>query len=172
MQDGPGRRVVKRVARFYFDMNLAIVRAYRRVRGHRPYLLGGDCQRCAACCEAPAMRVGLFTWYLPTMRRLFVFWHRHVNGFELTEVEFHTRVLTFQCTHFDVTTRRCDSYESRPGMCRDYPRVLLYQPHPELLPGCGYRPVARDAKRFLGLLEAQSLTTEQRERLRKKLFLE
>jgi Fe-S-cluster containining protein len=38
----------------------------------------------------------------------------------------------FECTHFDRITRRCDSYASRPGMCRDYPRVLLDQAAPAL----------------------------------------
>jgi hypothetical protein len=57
-------------------------------------------------------------------------------------------------------------------MCRDYPRLLLYQPHPELLPSCGHRPIARGAKRFLRVLDDQALSDEQRERLKKNLFLE
>ena len=52
------------------------------------------------------------------------------------------------------------------------PARLLHQPHPELLPGCGYRPIARNAKRLLRVLDAQSLTDEQRARLKKDLFLE
>ena len=109
---------------------------------------------------------------MPSLRRAFLAWQRCVNGFELQGSDADARIFVFRCTHFDPQTRRCDSYASRPGMCRDYPRALLYQPHPELLPGCGYRPVARNAKRFLRVLDAQPLTDEQRARLKKDLFLE
>ena len=96
----------------------------------------------------------------------------HVNGFVLTERDRRGRVFIFRCTHFDWATRSCDSYGSRPGMCRDYPRVLLQQANPEFLPGCGYRPVAPNAERLVRSLERASVTREQRERLRKDLHLE
>jgi Fe-S-cluster containining protein len=172
MRDGPVRRALKGVALSLFYVTRGIDRLLARVARRAPYRLGGDCRRCAACCEAPGIRVGFFTWYLPTLRRAFLAWQRAVNGFELTRNDSQSRVFVFRCTHFDAGTRSCDSYSSRPGMCRDYPRALLYQPHPELLPGCGYRPIARDAKRFLRLLDEQPLTVEQRARLKKNLFLE
>src|SRR5262249_41512630 len=125
MRDGLALQLLKRVARLHFDLNLAVVRAYGRLRRRPSFVLGGDCKRCAACCEAPAIRVGFFTFYLPTLRRLFLWWQRRVNGFELVHRDPATRVFTFRCTHFDRTTRACDSYGSRPGMCRDYPRLLL-----------------------------------------------
>jgi hypothetical protein len=56
-------------------------------------------------------------------------------------------------------------------MCRDYPRALLYQPGPELLPGCGYRAVARNAGRLLQILEERQLSAEQKERLERDLHL-
>ena len=135
-------------------------------------MLFRSCQRCAACCEAPAIRAGWLTWWFPTLRRAFLLWQRVVNGFELRETDREAHLFVFHCTHFDRSTRLCDSYDSRPGMCRDYPRALLYQPHPELLPGCGYRPIARNAKRFLRVLDGQTLTEEQRAKLKKSLFLE
>ena len=82
------------------------------------------------------------------------------------------RTFVFRCTHFDPATRSCDSYASRPGMCRDYPRALLQQAHPELLPGCGYRPLARNADALRRALLDEPLTDEQRARLRRELFLE
>ena len=172
MRDGPGRRWVKRVARAVFAFDLGVHRFFQRLRGRPGFVLGGACEGCAACCEAPAIRVGLVVFYLPTARRLFLWWQRVINGFELVERDFRQRTFVFRCTHFDRTTRRCDSYESRPGMCRDYPRLLLEQPHPEFMPGCGYRPVARDARRRLQLLDAQPMTPEQRARLKKEMFLE
>lgn len=172
MKDGLVRRVVKRLARWNFNLNLAVTRASRRWQGERPYLLGGTCRRCARCCEAPAIKVGRLTWHVPILRRPFLWWQRVVNGFVLSEQDRAGRLFIFRCTHFDWGTRSCDSYDSRPGICRDYPRVLLWQPSPELLPGCGYRPVAPNADQLLAVLDRQGLTREQRERLDKGLFLE
>ena len=157
-----------------YKRQLRATRALRRLRGERAYELGGACRRCARCCEAPAIQVGRLTWHLPTLRRAFLFWQRVVNGFELAGRDPEGRVFVFRCTHFDEATRSCDSYASRPGMCRDYPRALLWQPHPELLPGCGYRPVVWNAgglARALDEAEAR-LSDEQRDKLRKGLFLD
>lgn len=172
MRDNVVRRILKAAALARFVFDVSIHRAIARLRGQTPFVLGGDCRSCGACCEAPAIQVGRATWYFPTLRALFLGWQRWVNGFELVAEDFRRRVFTFKCTHFDPATRRCDSYASRPGMCRDYPRALLYQPHPELLPACGHRPIARGAKRFLRVLDGHTLSEEQRERLKKDLFLE
>src|SRR5215813_14607857 len=124
MRDGPLRRGLKRLALANFVVNVHATRAWRRLRGERPHRLGGDCRRCARCCEAPAIQAGRLTWYLPSLRRVFLAWQRRVNGFELTEADRGSRTFVFRCTHFDAATRSCDSYASRPGMCRDYPRAL------------------------------------------------
>jgi Fe-S-cluster containining protein len=172
MRDGAVRRAVKAVARGVFFLNLWADRGRRRALGERSYALGGACQRCAKCCEAPAIRVLPVVWLAPTLRRLFLWWHEHVNGFVLVEARRAERLFVFRCSHFDRATRSCDSYASRPGMCRDYPRALLYPPHPELLPGCGYRPLARNARALRRALEEAPLSDEQRERLGRELFLE
>ena len=156
----------------WFVATTATDRVIARIAGHEPYALGGACEGCAACCESPSIRVSWVTWHFPTLRRLFLAWQALVNGFVLASVERASRVFVFRCTHFDRATRRCDSYASRPGMCRDYPRVLLYQPDPDFLPGCGYRAVAKDARRFLRVLDDQPMSEAQRERLKKKLHLE
>ena len=172
MTDGRTRRALKRAALFFFRVDVAIHRALERMRGRDAFVLGGDCRRCGACCEAPAIRVGWVAWYLPLLRRAFLAWQGRVNGFVLVARDLRAKTFAFRCTHFDATTRRCDSYESRPGMCRDYPRLLLYQPHPELLPECGYRPIRRDGKRVLRVLDAQPMSDAQRARLQKDLFLD
>jgi uncharacterized protein len=172
MRDGGLRRAVKRVALWNFQVSLALHRALERRRGHLPHELGGECRRCARCCEAPGIQVGWAVWYLPLLRRLFLAWQELVNGFVLTERDRKGRVFVFRCTHFDWTTRSCDSYGSRPGMCRDYPRFLLAQDHPEFLPGCGYRAVAANAEQLVRALERASVTREQMARLKKDLRLE
>ena len=171
MKDGAGRRVVKAVALAGFRANLAVWRAWRRLRGDRPYRLGGSCHLCAQCCEAPAIRVGRLVWFLPTQRRLFLWWQRAVNGFELVSTERASRVFVFRCTHFDTVTRRCDSYSSRPGMCRDYPGAILDQAHPEMFAGCGYYPIAPNAEGLSLALRRLPLSAEQSEKLRRGLHL-
>jgi hypothetical protein len=107
----------------------------------------------------------------PRLRQAFLWWQAQVNGFVLVEARRAARTLVFRCTHFDTATRSCDSYASRPGMCRDYPRALLAQPSPAMLPGCGYRPRARGAPRMLDALATQPLTDAQRARLTRDLHL-
>jgi len=166
------RSAIKALALGVYNARLALHRVHRRANDDIPYELGGACVLCAKCCEAPGIQVGLLTWYLPLLQRAFLLWHRQVNGFEMVEKSRADRGFIFRCTHFDPTTRRCDSYNSRPGMCRDYPRALLEQANPELFEGCGFKPVATDRVRLLRSLEEQPLSDEQRARLRKELYLE
>lgn len=171
VKDGLLRRAVKRVVRARYAFDLGLTRRLRRARGERPYDLGGECRRCARCCEAPAVQVGRAMLALRSLHRPFLWWQRAVNGFELVEARTRERLFVFRCTHFDPVTRACDSYASRPGMCRDYPRALLWQPAPEMLPGCGYKPVHPRAASLARALEAQPLSDEQRSKLAKGLFL-
>ncbi|MBK7974727.1 MAG: YkgJ family cysteine cluster protein [Deltaproteobacteria bacterium] len=172
MRDGAGRRALKAVVRRFFAFDLALARRWRRLRGEGRWELGGACVRSAKCCEAPAVRVGKLVWFLPTARRAFLAWQRRVNGFELIAEEKGARVFVFRCTHFDPATRRCDSYESRPGMCRDYPNALLDGGWPDFFPECGYRAIARNAAGLTRSLEAQNLPTEKLAELKKRLHLE
>ena len=172
MRDGPVRRFVKRIARWRFGVDLALTRVIRRARGERPFRLGGDCRRCARCCEAPGIQVARAVFHLRSLRAPFLWWQRVVNGFELRAQDPRQSLFVFHCTHFDPASRTCDSYESRPGLCRDYPRLLMWQPSPELLPGCGYRPVDPRAEQLRRALDVSPLTPEQRERLRRGLHLD
>ena len=172
MRDGPVRAAVKWVARLRFAADLRSVRALRRLRGAPWFELGGECRRCAQCCEAPSIRANAVVWHVRSARAAFLWWQKAVNGFVLQESRRRERTFVFRCTHFDARTRLCDSYETRPGLCRDYPRALLDQPAPELLPGCGYRATAAGARRMLTILDRHPLTEEQRARLKRDLRLE
>jgi Fe-S-cluster containining protein len=171
MKDGPVRRGLKAVARGLFALNVGLDRRWRRSRGERPHGLGGECRRCARCCEAPAIRATAAVWHLRTLRLPFLWWQEKVNGFVLTETRPRERLFVFRCTHFDPSTRSCDSYASRPGMCRDYPRALLYQSAPELLPGCGYRALPPNAAGLRRALRGAGLPPAQLERLERDLDL-
>jgi len=109
---------------------------------------------------------------MPHLRQVFLVWQRRVNGFELEGQDSESRSFVFRCTHFDRETRSCDSYSSRPGMCRDYPRLLLWQPAPELLSGCGYRAVAANATGLRQSLARLPLSAEQRRKLDRGLHLD
>jgi hypothetical protein len=172
VRDGPGRRLLKTLALGLFYVDLGVSRGIARLRGERRYRLGGRCRGSAQCCEQPGIALSRLFWHTPMLRRLFVWWQERVNGFVLTGQIRSQRVLLFRCTHFDRERRECDSYAFRPGICRDYPRALLGQPCPELLPGCGYRPVARNARRLLRALETQELTAQQLSTLKRELHLE
>jgi Fe-S-cluster containining protein len=120
----------------------------------------------------PTIRVDRLTWYLPTLRRAFLGWQRWLNGFELVHADRNSRSFAFRCTHFDAETRRCDSYATRPGLCRDYPRALLAQPWPEFFEGCGYRPLARDSSGLSSAVDATELSPEAKTALRRRLKLD
>jgi Fe-S-cluster containining protein len=80
--------------------------------------------------------------------------------------------LHFLCTHWDATSKRCDSYESRPGICRDYPRNLLYSSIPDFFAECGYRPIDKNAEKFNLALEKVLIDEEKKKKIKEKLFLE
>jgi hypothetical protein len=172
MRDGAFLRTVKSVARLCHRADLAADRARRRAKGERPWALGGGCCRSGACCEAPAILAGRLAWSMPTLRWLFLAWQRRVNGFELVSTDARARAFVFRCSHYDRRSRSCDSYDSRPAMCRDYPRHLMWQPSPELLPGCGYRAVAPNAAGLRVSIERLDLSPEQRDRLERELRLD
>lgn len=150
----------------------ALEHGLRRGLAKPRWELTGACEGCASCCEKPTIRAGKLLWYLPLSRRLFLAWQRHVNGFELVEAERDSRSFVFRCTHFDWETRRCDSYASRPFMCRDYPRVLLDGAWPELFEGCGFGLRDRLGGGLAKALEDTSLSAEEREELKRRLRLD
>ncbi|MDK2970305.1 MAG: uncharacterized protein PWP23_60 [Candidatus Sumerlaeota bacterium] len=169
MRDGPLRFLVKRLALVCTATDLRLTRLILRAQGRRPFKLGGACHLCAACCESPMIQTGRLVFHGRFFRRLFLAWHRHVNGFVLIGEHHRSRTFTFTCTHFDPATRRCDSYRSRPSMCRDYPRVLLWEPDPPFLPGCGYKAISPNADRIAELLDAEELPPAKREELKRRL---
>ena len=172
MKDGKVRRGVKRAALAVFSVSLWMSRRQAAGSPAFPYELEGECRCSGRCCEAPALRASWLVWYAPFLRWLFLRWQQHVNGFILEERRRAGRLFVFRCTHFERATRLCDSYSSRPGSCRHYPRALINQSAPEFFPGCGYRALSSKRQELLHVLEAQSLDERQMLRLKKGLYLE
>jgi Fe-S-cluster containining protein len=171
MRDGLLRRLVKLVARGAQGTDLALGRLWLRLRGEPLYRLEGACSGCGCCCEHPTIQLPRVLFHARSYRGLLLRWHRWINGFELERLDRRIHAIVFRCTHFDPVTRGCDSYSSRPTMCRDYPRPLLYQAAPELFEACTHRVVYRHAARFDAALREQDLPPEKLEELRKRLGL-
>jgi len=172
MRDTAKQRVVKRLARWSYALGLALQRWSARRSGVRPFELVGACVACGSCCERPSLQVGLLIWHLPLLQRWFVWWQHTINGLDLIETVRADRMLLFRCSHFDPVSRRCDSYDTRPGMCRDYPRRLLYQLAPDFFTRCGYHARAANAAALLVELERQQLPPEKLAELKRRLYLE
>jgi Fe-S-cluster containining protein len=171
MRDGPLRRAVKRIARAWQFANLYPTRLWLRAQGEPSFRLGGACHLCAKCCEAPSIQVRPLTFRLKTLRRPFLWWQRRVNQFELVDEDPKQKVFVFRCGHFDPQTRRCDSYDSRPAMCRDYPRNLLYHPAPDFLEGCGYFAINKKRDRIAELLASEEIAPDKRDAIEKVFHL-
>lgn len=166
MKDGWLRRAVKATVRGMWTVELG----WRRGLSSAPrWALTGTCNGCGACCERPTITVGRLIWRWPTPRRLFLAWQRGVNGFVEPERLADSRAFAFRCTHYDPQTRLCDSYGSRPWMCRDYPRVLLDQPWPELFEACSHGLEDRESSGLAAALAETDLDEGARAELLRKL---
>lgn len=111
-------------------------------------------------------------FFLRSLRWLTLTWHRLVNGFEYVGDDRRLKLLVFRCTHYDAVTKQCDSYGSRPGMCRDDPRNLVYSALPEFFPECGYSAVYKKSEQLRRALLAANLPPEKYEELVRRLHLE
>lgn len=171
MRDGPIRTFVKWVARSLKAFDLSITRQLLIRQGEQRYRMSGSCNSCGKCCEAPTIPVGRVTWFMPRVRAIFLWWQRVVNGFELTETDPRFKLFIFKCTHYDPVSKQCDSYDTRPLMCRDYPRNLTFQAVPSLFPECSYVVHDKKAEALREALVKAGVEGEKLAELEKKLFL-
>ncbi len=168
MRDGPVRRLVKAIVRRVNAFDLAVT---RRASAKARYRLLGSCNGCGKCCETPGISVRKAVWYLPMARAVFLWWQRVVNGFELLNADAKSRTFFFNCTHFNRTTKQCDSYESRPNMCRDYPRNLTFEAVPPLFEECSYVVQDVNADALRAELIRAGVSGEKLKEMETKLFL-
>jgi Fe-S-cluster containining protein len=171
VRDGPGRRLLKAIARSAGGLELWLKRLWLRRRGEPRYRLTGSCNGCGKCCEAPSIQVDRLTWRTKSARELFLWWQWIVNGFQLVSVDPRHRLFTFTCTHYDRVTKRCDSYDSRPLMCRDYPVNLTFDALPQLFDECSHGVVDRKADALRQALVDAGVTGRKLEEIEEKLYL-
>jgi hypothetical protein len=98
-------------------------------------------------------------------------WHKHVNGFAYVGIDRRNRMLIFSCTHLDPVTRQCDSYSSRPGLCRDYPVNLLEDVRPTFFPKCGYFALSPNAEAIRADLAELDLAPQRREYVERTFYV-
>jgi Fe-S-cluster containining protein len=171
MRDNFIQKIVKNSIRCYYLSALWLNRKRLKRKGLPKYELLGKCEGCGKCCENPAIKVGFFLSYINTCRTIYFWWQKKINGFVFQREDEDRHIFYFLCTHWDTKTKRCDSYESRPGICRDYPRNLLYSSIPDFFEECGYKPKDKNAEKFNLALEKVNLDEEKKDQLKKKLFL-
>ena len=171
MKDGPLKATVKLVARLRYQADLNITRWIKGFSGEPYFQLVGACNRCGQCCRTPVIPVHPILFYLPIIKRLVIGWHWVVNGLELIREERRAGLLVFECSHWDEASGQCDSYKSRPGMCRDYPGNLVYAADPELFDTCGYRVVLKNAAQMARALEEADLSPETLQELKASLHI-
>jgi len=169
VKDDLARRSIKFLARLRYLTDLKITRFILRLKGQPRYRLKGQCNRCGACCETPMIQMYWPLFQLRSARWLMRLWHGKINGFVWIGDDKKSHSLIFRCEHWDPETKQCDSYGSRPGMCRDYPRPLLYHPTPGFLEGCGYYAQHKNASNIRARLEGMNLPEGQRKYLEDKL---
>lgn len=168
VRDGPLRKLVKQVARWVKGFDLRVTRG---LGAPARYRLLGSCNGCGRCCESPSAQVSRFTWRVPTARALYLWWQRVVNGFELKDQDARFRVFVFHCTHYDSATKRCDSYASRPLMCRDYPVNLTFEAVPALFDECSHVVQDKKADELRAALVKAGVEGDKLRELETKLFL-
>ena len=140
-------------------------------RKKSPYELKGDCHQCGKCCENPTIKVSVFTFHFKFIRMIYLTWQQRINAFYFVSDDHKNNTFSFLCHHWDSTTKKCDSYSSRPGICYLYPKNLMQSSSPDLFEECGFEIQYKKSKLFKESLEKLSLTDEKKEELQKKLHL-
>ena len=140
-------------------------------RNHDLFRLAGSCLHCGKCCETPVIQVYPALYFFKSIRWALKTWHSLINGFDLIAEDRRAKCLVFRCTHLDPQTRRCDSYDSRPGLCSDYPRNQLDFANPEFLEGCGFQAVLKTSDALCASLDALDLPPEKLDALKQNLNL-
>lgn len=171
MTDGIVKKLIKRIVWWRYATDLWITREILKFRGEERYYLKGQCNRCGRCCETPSIQMTEIGYHIEFFRKWVILWHKHINGFRLINQHKHEATLTFSCSHFNSETRECDSYSSRPGMCRDYPLNQIYSVNPRFFPECGFYAVDKRADSFRSALEKTGLPQQKLEELFRRLHL-
>jgi hypothetical protein len=108
-----------------------------------PFLQVGKCKRRGNCCHyvlIPAPH-GPVTW-------LHYWWSREINGFfprQKEEIEYEGEKMMIMGCRYLQKNGSCKHHNLRPMICRQWP-LIEYFARPQILKGCGYHFVPRNAE--------------------------
>ncbi|MBT5855515.1 hypothetical protein HOH87_02650 [bacterium] len=109
----------------------------------KTYVIEGACQKRGICCQNIAICLSPSFWKHSWLKRLAQRYYTFVYNFQhIEDLEEH-KVIKFKCNY--LKEGKCSIYRRRPFICRQYPALQYFQ-KPEILPGCGYRIVAKNKK--------------------------
>lgn len=110
---------------------------HRRLRATgKELILTGQCRQCGACCRRLQLQPG--KKWLSSKRdfKSLVKRHPEFDRFEISGRD-PQRLLIFNCTKLG-SDNRCQDYENRPQLCRDFPNKAIFFCGGALPEGCGY----------------------------------
>lgn len=165
------KRLIKQITWWRYATDLRFTRAVMKFRGEERYELRGSCNGCGRCCEFPSIQMTEIAFHIDFIRKMVIFWQERFNGFSLVRQQKSHATLFFTCSHFDPETRQCNAYDTRPGMCRDYPKNQIYSVNPTFFPECGFYAVDKRAESFRSALEKTGMPQEKLDELLEKLHL-
>jgi len=99
-------------------------------------ILTGQCRQCGACCRRLQLKSGK-KWL--RSKRDFNSLVKRQPEFACFEIRGRDpqRLLIFNCTNLG-TDNRCQDYNNRPQLCRDFPSKAIFFCGGQLPEGCGY----------------------------------
>lgn len=172
MKDSGLKKSIKWLALIRYRIDLGFTRFILKLQGEPAYEMRGRCCNCGECCKTPMIHTFALFFYLKSLRWLCLTWHKKINGFEFISENRIKRIFIFRCTHFDPETKLCDAYSSRPGICRDYPKNILYNTPPDFLPECTFSALSKNAEKINETLDKLDLSPEKLKKIKKDFFSE
>lgn len=110
---------------------------YRRLRlTKKELILTGHCRQCGACCRRLQLQPGKKWLRSKSDFKALVKKHPEFARFKISGRD-PQRLLVFNCTQLGADNR-CQDYENRPQLCRDFPNKAIFFCGGHLPENCGY----------------------------------
>jgi hypothetical protein len=107
----------------------------------RKWTLTGACRQCGNCCKEIYLKMTPGQMKSRLFTNISIRWISWLFDFNLLRTDHEHHYLVFNCKHL-TSDGKCGNYFWRPNICRNYPLVDYFE-EPKLLPGCGFKAIAR-----------------------------
>ena len=115
------------------------------------YIRKGGCQMSGMCCSNLGLLLPKAWSRRAWIIRYFVWWHRYRYKFHFLGIV--DNLLVYECGYV-TKDNQCSIYPWRPRLCREYPKVQLWD-FPKLHKGCGFYFIQRGRADFAETLERE-----------------